>query len=251
VDPVTIKTVLLVDGSPAMLYYHGILLKRLGYSVLAAASPEDALKMIEQTIPTLILTAISFSMMTGIDFVKKIKISGKTRTVPVIVLTAAEDDSSKSSCFDLGCVAYLPKPVDPIQLYRTMQAATEQTPRENIRIGTSAVKVAIGNETSPRVDRRTGYATTISEGGFYLRTLTPQQKNVRLPVTVIIKEREIKATAIVLYTHNLEDGLFKEPGMALKFTELKDDDREFLRGFIHSELTDDIEAICNTASSVH
>jgi CheY-like chemotaxis protein len=60
------RTVLVVDRSATMLYYHGILLKRLDYTVLTATSSEEALKITHIMSPSLILTAISFPSMSGL-----------------------------------------------------------------------------------------------------------------------------------------------------------------------------------------
>lgn len=223
-----------------MLYYHGVLLKRLEYTVLTAATPEDALKTMAHTVPSLVLTALSFPRMTGIDFIKTLKGSERTKLIPVLVLTAEEDAAVGPACLSMGAAAYLIKPFDPGQLYRAIQAATEPTPRENIRINTS-LKVVLGEGTpGGGGTERSEYATTISEGGLYLRTLSPQPKNALTSVRIFIEDREIRAKAVVLYTSAIEDGLFKEPGMAIKFLEISEEDRKYVRSFIKNQLTSDI-----------
>jgi len=234
-----VRTVLLVDGSATMLYYYGILLKRLEYVVFTAASAEEALKIMESTVPSLVLTAISLPKMGGIDYIKKIKGSDRTRAVPVIVLTAEEDAHIRSACLGLGCAAYLIKPVEPDHLFRTIQAALEPTPRVNIRLSTT-LKAVVGEEATQDRAERSEYATTISEGGFYLRTLSPRPKNALIPVSIFIKDREIRAKAVVLYSHVMTEGTFREPGMGMRFVEISKDDRSFLRNFIIEQLTFDI-----------
>jgi CheY-like chemotaxis protein len=234
------RTVLIVDGSATMLYYHGVLLKRLEYTVLTAARPEDALKAMEHALPSLVLTALSFPRMTGIDLIEALKGSERTKMVPVLVLTAEEDAAVRSACLDAGAFAYLVKPIEPGNLYRTIQAATERTPRENIRINTS-LKVVLGEGTPGGGKKeRFDYATTISEGGLYLRTLSPEPKNATTRVRIFVEDREIQAKAVVLYTAAIEDGLFTEPGMAIKFLEISEEDRNYVRNFINNQLTSDI-----------
>ncbi len=234
------RTVLIVDGSATMLYYYGILLKRLEYTVLTAATPEDALKTMELAAPSLVLTALSFPRMTGIDFIKTLKGSERTKMIPVLVLTAEDDAAVRSACLIVGAAAYLIKPVEPGHLYRTIQAATESTPRENIRIKTS-LQVVLGEGTQGEGGtEQHEYASTISEGGLYLRTLSPKPKNALIPVRILIGDREIRAKAVVLYTNAIEDGLFKEPGMAIKFLEISEEDRNYVRSFINDQLTSDI-----------
>jgi hypothetical protein len=123
--------------------------------------------------------------------------------------------------------------VEPASLYRAVQAATETTPRSNIRLVTS-LEAVVGDAD------RSAQATKISEGGLYLRTPVLRPKDAVTPVRIFIKDHEIKATAVVLYSHAPEGGAAGEAGMALKFIEITDEDRKFLRGFIKEQLTSDI-----------
>ena len=230
---------MMVDGSATMLYYYGIVLKRLRYAVLATDTPEHALKITDRTIPSLILTAMSFPFMNGVDFIKAITSRERTKSMPIIVMTAEESESVRSACLNLGCVAYLIKAVDLLTLYRIIQAAVETTPRENIRISTS-LKAIIGEGKAKDGTERIEYATAISEKGAYVRTLAPAAKNALLPIRLFIQYREIRAKTVVLYTNAMERGAFREPGMGLKFIEISEDDRNFLRSFIHGQLTSDI-----------
>jgi CheY-like chemotaxis protein len=230
---------MLVDGSATMLYYYGIVLKRLKYAVLAADTPEHALKITNRAIPSLILTATSFPFMNGVDFIKAVISRERTKSIPIIVMTADEDESVRSACLNLGCVAYLIKPVDPVTLYRIIQAAVETTPRENIRISTS-LKTIIGEGKAKDGAERIEYATALSEKGAYVRTLAPEARNALIPIRLFIQDREIRVKAVVLYTNAMERGAFREPGMGLKFIEISEDDRNFLRKFIHEQLISDI-----------
>jgi len=234
-----VRTVLLVDGSATMLYYHGILLKRLEYAVLTASSAEEALKIMEETMPSIVLTALLLPGMGGSDFIKKLKSYDRTAAVPVIVLTAEEDADVRSACLNMGCIAYMIKPAEPNRLFRTIQTALEPTPRANIRLNTS-LKAVAGEEPARGLAEHTEYATTISEGGFYLRTLSPRPMHTLIPVRIFIKDHEITAKAEVLYSHVMKEGRFTVPGMGMKFVEISDEDRSFLRSFIMEKLTDDI-----------
>jgi CheY-like chemotaxis protein len=227
------RTVLLVDKSTTLRYYHGMLLTRLDYAVLTAASPEEAMMIMERTVPSCVLSGFRFPMMSGLDLMKKLKGQERTRRVPVIVMTGEKDAAIRKACIELGCAGYLVKPVEPASLYREVQAATETTPRSNIRLGTS-LKAVVGDAD------RSAQATMISEGGLYLRTPVLRPKDAVTPVRIFIKDREIKATAVVLYSHAPEGGAAGEAGMALKFIEITDEDRKFLRSFIKEQLTSDI-----------
>ena len=234
------RTVLIVDSSPIILYYHSILMKRLQYTVLTAGSPDEALRMMDQAIPSLILTGTTFSHASGLDFIKRIKSNVLTQSVPVIVLTSAGEGATRSDCLNAGCAACLHKPVEPACLFWTIQDVSEHTPRKHIRIKTS-VKAFAGDGDARDDAARTEYATTLSEGGLYLRSLSPRPKEEIIPLRIFIRDRELRAKAVVLYSIPLEAGEFREPGMGLKFVDISEEDRNFLRDFIRDQLIADIE----------
>ena len=81
------RTILLVDSSASILFYLGMLLKRLEYKVVTARSAEDALRMMEDSAPSLVLTELSLPQMSGVQFLKKIKDQARLQAIPVVVLT--------------------------------------------------------------------------------------------------------------------------------------------------------------------
>lgn len=233
------KTIMLVDGSATLRYYYGILLKRLAFTVMIAESADEASTLMERTVPSLILTDISLPGMSCVDFIKMIRGSDRSKAVPVIVLSDREDSVARSACLSMGCTDFLTKHIEPGHLYRTIQAALEPRPREHIRLS-MPLKVVVGDGTSQGGAERTEYATTISEGGLYLRTLFPRPKNTFTPIRIFIRDRAIKAKTSVLYSRALEGGVFREPGMGMKFIEISQENRNFLRRFIKEQLTFDI-----------
>jgi hypothetical protein len=62
----------------------------------------------------------------------------------------------------------------------------------------------------------------------------------RIAVQLRIKERTISAEGAVLYSHTAGTGRHREPGIGLKFTNIAQQDRDFLRKFIREEVTRDI-----------
>lgn len=235
------RSVLAVDSSASMLFYLGTLLTRLGYKVSAARSAEEAFRMMETGVPSLVLTEIALPKMNGISLLKRMHDTSFLKTVPVIILTYESDPALKDTCLRAGCTAYLNKSVEPDVLYRAMQAATESVPRQNIRLATS-FKVIVGERTMLGGEARTEYATALSEGGIYIRTLYPLSVNTLSPLTLFIKDREMKVKAVVVYSYSMGQGPFKEPGMGMKFVEIAEGDRLFIKDFIKEQLTADIES---------
>lgn len=236
------RTILLVDGSASILASLTMLLKRLEYQPTAARSAEAALRMMEASLPSLILTELDLPQMDGVQFLKKVKDTSRFKAIPVVMLTAKNDPVACETCSRAGGAAFLKKPVEPDLLYRTLQSASESAPRSNIRLSTT-LKVVVGDGSEIGGAIRTEFATHISEGGLYVRTPYPQPRNALTPLTVFFNDRAISAKAVVLYAYSRNEGPFGEPGMGMKFVEISDQDRAYIRAFIRERLTSNIGSL--------
>ncbi len=221
-----------------MLFDLGMLLRRFEYRVDTARSAEEALRKMEESQPSIVLTEVAFSGMNGINL-KRIKDNPAFKPVPVVVLTTEKDDRMRDACPGLGCAAFLSKPVDPALLYRTIQSVSESIPRAHIRIKT-LLTVIVGDGTPTGGAERTESAIALSEGGMYVRTLYPQPQKTVTPVRIALPDGEIRAKAVVLYSYATATGPYKEPGMGMKFVELSDGGRQAIRLFIKGQVTRDI-----------
>ena len=62
--------------------------------------------------PSVILLDINMPVMSGIEFLEKVKHDEQLRRYPVVVLTTSEEQEDKLSSFNLGAAGYMAKPVD-------------------------------------------------------------------------------------------------------------------------------------------
>ena len=230
------RTILLVDGSASILFYHGMMLKRLEYRVATAQSAEDALRAMEDALPSIVVAETSLPGMSGTDLLKRIKDSPRMKDIPVVMLTSQNDAGLRDTCERLGCAGFLYKPVEPDMLYRKLQTVSESIPRANIRLATS-LKVIVTEDAGVS---RPESATEISEGGLFIRTPDPCPKGATLRVRIVLPQEEIEAKAVVLYSLTAAAGSIKEPGMGMKFEEIAGGDREAIRRFIKEKLVGDI-----------
>ncbi len=229
---------LLVDGFVRDLFATGLILQRLGYDVYISNSGEDALKIIDAALPALVITELALPQMSGLELLVCIKHDARTKAVPVVIQTAGDDEKKKELCRVSGCSAFLKKPVDPGALYSAIQQATEPTPRQFIRLRTLLPAMVGGNPAAGASS--TEYISELSEAGFFVRTLNPRSINSILSVTIIIRSIPIKVKAAVVRSVTLSPGLFKEPGMGMKITEISTTDREVLRNVIKGQILKDI-----------
>jgi two-component system chemotaxis response regulator CheY len=233
------RSLLLVDSSAASLFYIGMLLKKLDYSVHTAMTAEDALKTLADTPPDLVITESSLPRMSGINMLRQMKQDSRLKDIRVIFYTSDNDPSLRTACKVAGCADFLKKPIEPDALYRAIQSATETAPRQTIRIDTS-LKVEIGDAALPGGEMRTETVTSISGGGVYIMTLTPEPVDTVMPLKLYIRNREVKAQAVVLHSSPITVGEHKKPGMAMKFISISPEDKTFVQDFIKEQITRDI-----------
>lgn len=233
----SLRTVLIVDEDASMRYFHGLLLMRLQYVVLTADSPGEALANMERSAPSVVLASLSLPETQGKDLLTAIRNNDRLGAVPVIALSDGEDRSVRLSCLKRGYAACIARPADPHLLYRAIQAATEATPRAHIRLNLS-LKAVVGSGADRSGE--VAYTSTISEGGMFLQTSSPPPNKTKTPLRIFLSDREIRTTAEVLYSSTRERRTFPQPGMGMRFIEMHDDDRTFLRRFIKEQLVRDI-----------
>ena len=95
-------TILLVeDELPFRLIYRDAL-SMYGYNVVEAENGEEALKLIEQSPPDLLLLDLVLPMVSGFDILKSLKSSDKTKYIPVIVYSVLNDKTSIDRAMELG-----------------------------------------------------------------------------------------------------------------------------------------------------
>jgi CheY-like chemotaxis protein len=232
---------LLVDGFIKDLFATGMILQRLEYDVYIVNSAEDALKVIDAAAPALLITELTLPRMSGLELLVRIKHDPNIKTLPVIVHTAEGDANRQELCRASGCVAFLKKPAEPGVLYSAIQQATEITPRQYIRLRT-LLPARVGGLDSSGTVYSTEYVSELSENGIFVCSMSPRPVNSVLPVTIMIRTIAVKLKAVVLRSVPLGPGLFREPGMAMKFTEISATDRELLRNVIMGQILKDIPA---------
>lgn len=227
------RYLLTVDSDMNELYYTSMLLQRFSYNSCTATNGVDALVMAVAAAPALIIADLNLTDMPGLELIQRLKQDARTAAVPIIVKTAGRTPELELQCRRAGVVAFAHSPVLAEDLFRVVQAATEPTPRMNIRIHTE-LPVIMNNR--PLECAQGECASELSEHGMYVRTQQHCPSNTPVPVQFEIKGRFISAEAQVLYCHLFGQGPFKEPGIGFKFARISPEDRAYIRAYIEEEI---------------
>lgn len=90
--------------------------RSLGYLVLEAYDGEQALMLVEAEEPDLIVLDVMMPRIDGFEVTRRLKLNPKTRTIPVILLTAKREVPDKIKGLDTGADDYVTKPFNPREL---------------------------------------------------------------------------------------------------------------------------------------
>jgi len=106
------QTLLLVDDEPTNLRVLRTVLQD-DYRLLFAKSGEEALQLVQQQQPDLMLLDVMMPGMTGYDVCARLKANPTTQRLPVIFVTALKDEVDETKGFAVGAVDYITKPISP------------------------------------------------------------------------------------------------------------------------------------------
>jgi CheY-like chemotaxis protein len=117
--------VLVVDDDAASLDYFSFALETYGAVVTVATSAREALQIVTQVSPDVILTDIAMPGEDGYWLLSEIRhhADGGVSGLPVVAATAYGRDHSRARVLAAGFLDHLPKPVDPEALWRAIAAA--------------------------------------------------------------------------------------------------------------------------------
>ena len=141
------KTILIVEDEQSIVDILSFNLTREGYDTLEALDGPTGLQLALEQNPDLVLLDLMLPGMNGFDVCKKIREAGST--VPIVMLTAREEEDDKVRGLELGADDYITKPFKNRELAARVKA--------NIR------RVSMGVLPEPENERPLGMRMTVDE----------------------------------------------------------------------------------------
>jgi two-component system phosphate regulon response regulator PhoB len=115
-------TILIADDEPNQLELMDYNLRNVGFSIIKASNGLEALELIENHSPDLIILDWMMPKMSGIDVCRTLRSRSETKLLPIIILSARSEDSDKSLGLDTGADDYISKPFSPKELLSRVKA---------------------------------------------------------------------------------------------------------------------------------
>ncbi len=119
-------TILVVDDDLGTRLSISDYLELSGYSVITANDGQEALALVEEYHPNLIVTDIVMPQMNGYELVRRVRQQPSFRLLPVILLTARTKTQERILGYQSGCDLYLPKPFELEELAAAIRNLLER-----------------------------------------------------------------------------------------------------------------------------
>ena len=117
-----IKKILVVDDSPTDCKYLSDLLAKSGYQVTTADSAEQALAMVKQQRPDLVLMDVVMPGQNGYQATRTLSRDGSTKDIPVIIVTTKGQETDRVWGMRQGARDYIVKPISQADLLAKIAA---------------------------------------------------------------------------------------------------------------------------------
>ena len=123
------KTVLVVEDNEWCQKLLEVHLEMHGYASLTASRAETALQIAQQQEPDLILMDIQLPDVSGVEAIRTLKGDARTKTIPIIAVTAFALPSEKANILASGCDGYVAKPFNQKEIMKLIKYFTSAEQR--------------------------------------------------------------------------------------------------------------------------
>src|SRR6266581_2428781 len=108
--------ILIVDDNPVNLKLAADVLEADSFVIDRAVDAEQAQRVLNDTVPDLILMDIALPGMDGLTLTRKLKADPRFEDIPIIALTASAMKGDDRKALEAGCTSYITKPIDTRKL---------------------------------------------------------------------------------------------------------------------------------------
>jgi CheY-like chemotaxis protein len=121
--------ILMVDDNPGNMKLLSFILGKQGYDVRVAGDAEQALSVLKEFRPRLILMDVQLPGMDGLELTRRLKADPAYGDVVIIAVTASAMKGDEQEALAAGCDGYITKPIDT-RLMPVLVARYLETPRQ-------------------------------------------------------------------------------------------------------------------------
>jgi len=134
------EVLLIVDDDVDTLRLVGLMLQRQGYTILTANNGQQAINMVVEEQPDLILLDVMMPGMDGYEVTRHLRGDPNTADIPIIMFTAKTQLDDKVTGFEAGADDYLTKPTQPRELFAHVKAVLARSLKSRKTTKTPAIE---------------------------------------------------------------------------------------------------------------
>lgn len=123
------KKILIVEDEADILQLVSLYLEKEGYRICTAGTGLQAIKLVKEERPDLIILDLMLPEMDGLEVCKKVRLNPDTAMIPVLMLTAKAEESDTVIGLELGADDYVTKPFSPKALVARVKALLRRMDR--------------------------------------------------------------------------------------------------------------------------
>jgi DNA-binding NarL/FixJ family response regulator len=128
-SPKETHQLLLIDDDPNLILLVKDYLEFRGYEVLTAENGREALEILEQHIPDMIICDVMMPEMDGYDLVESVRQDPRTNWIPILFLSAKGQSQDRVKGLNKGADVYMVKPFEPEELVAQVESSLKQSLR--------------------------------------------------------------------------------------------------------------------------
>ena len=173
----TKQTILIVDDSPAGRDTLEALLFQQGYELAFASSGTETIKVSQELLPDLILLDVMMPGMNGFEVCQHLRSDPRLAEVPIIMVTALDDQASRIKGIEVGADDFITKPFNRVELrariktilrlnrYRSLQDERSRliSALDNLRVAYDETIQGWGRALDLRDDETAGHSARVAE----------------------------------------------------------------------------------------
>ena len=139
--------VLLVEDEPAQREVLAYNLEAEGFRVVQASNGEDALMLVEEDTPDIIILDWMMPEVSGIEVCRRLKIRPETRAIPIIMLSARAEEVDRIRGLETGADDYVIKPYSVLELMARARAQLRRVRPSTLGMGLEYDDIRLDPET--------------------------------------------------------------------------------------------------------
>lgn len=154
------KKILIIDDTPFMIKLISDILQTAGYDVVSAAGGAEGLLKVRAEKPDLVILDVVMPGMSGFEVCKILRDDESNNLMPIIILTAQDDEEDKLKGLELGADDYITKPFNPRELLSRVRNTLKRIDRNRWANPLTGLRgnVEIQAEINSRIARKELFA---------------------------------------------------------------------------------------------